>query len=251
MTPDQNEATAQDAGAKAVPGAVLNRRAVRDYVRANPELVLDDAELSDAILDRARQGLGGGNVVDMQGAVMDRMRRRLRAVEIEREEMIDAAEENMASMAQVHDAILTMLEAPTFSDFIRCVGAEFGAMLKVDSIRLCLESEVAEDGQPKATGDTLMAIHPGEVESLFDGFAWGVTLRPATPRTEHLHSASGMESEALVRLDFGPGTRPGVLVFGAEDPDRFHDEQGGELLVFLGGAISRVMRRWLDGAGMG
>ena len=84
----------------------------------------------------------------------------------------------------------------------------------------------------------------------FHGMNWGVTLRAAEPDTMPLHSDQRVTSEALVRLDFGPGTRPGVLAFGALDPDRFHDEQGGELLVFLGGAISRVMRRWLDGAGM-
>lgn len=244
MTPDGTEARAPAPREKA-----MNRAAVRRYLAEHPDLVLEDAELGQRIVEAANAGLGS-NVIDMQGAVMHRMRRRLRAIEVEREEMIDAATENMVSMNSIHDAVLTMLEAPTFSEFIEIVGARFGTLLKVDSIRLCLESELADDGAPKPQGSTLMAVHPGDVERFFHGMGWGVTLRPVEPETLPLHTDQRVTSEALVRLDFGEGTRPGVLVFGALDPDRFHDEQGGELLVFLGGAISRVMRRWLDGAGM-
>lgn len=246
MTP---EGTASEALAPAPREKPLSRAAVRRYLIENPSIVLDDDDLGQEIVEAANANLGN-NVVDMQGAVMHRMRRRLRTVEVEREEMIDAATENMASMESVHDAVLTMLEAPTFSEFIDIVGARFGDLLEVDSIRLCLESELAEDGMPKAQGNTLMAVRPGDVDRFFHGMNWGVTLRAAEPATMELHTDARATSEALVRLDFGPGTRPGVLVFGSLDPDRFHDEQGGELLVFLGGAISRVMRRWLDGAGM-
>ena len=246
MTPD---GTGSEALAPAPREKKLSRAAVRRYLAENPNIVLDDDDLGQEIVEAASKKLGG-NVVDMQGAIMHRMRRRLRAIEVEREEMIDAATENMVSMNSIHDAVLTMLEAPTFSEFIEIVGARFGKLLAVDSIRLCLESELAEDGTPKAEGNTLMAIHPGDVDRFFHGMKWGVTLREAEPETMHLHTDQRVTSEALVRLDFGEGTRPGVLVFGALDADRFHDEQGGELLVFLGGAISRVMRRWLDGAGM-
>ena len=225
----------------------LNRVAVRRYLMDNPNIVLDDEDLSGQLIAAASPKFGG-NVVDMQSAVMHRIRSRLRAVEIEREEMIDAATENMISMNSIHDAVLTMLEAPTFSEFIEIIGSRFGELLKVDSVRLCLESEVPDNDE--ARRNMLTGIHPGDVDRFFHGMNWGVTLREVEAATRHLHTDRRVASEALVRLDFGEGTRPGVLVFGALDPDRFHDEQGGELLVFLGGAISRVMRRWLDGAGL-
>jgi len=84
------------------------------------------------------------------------------------------------------------------------------------------------------------------VNAFFHGAPWGVSLRAVEEPTRALHTDGDIESEALVRLDFGPGSQPGVLLFGARDPDRFHEEQGGDLLVFLGGAVSRVMRHWLD-----
>lgn len=246
MTPD---GTGSEALAAAPREQKLSRAAVRRYLIENPGLVLDDDDLGQQLVEAANANLGG-NVVDMQGAVMHRMRRRMRAIEVEREEMIDAATENMESMNSIHDAVLTMLEAPTFSEFIEIVGETFGSLLDVDSVRLCLESELAEDGTPKQQGNTLLAVHPGDIDRFFLGMNWGVMMRAVEPDTLPLHTDQRVTSEALVRLDFGEGTRPGVLVFGALDPDRFHDEQGGELLVFLGATISRVMRRWLDGAGM-
>ncbi len=246
MTP---EGTATEALADTSRQHRMTRADVRRYLVENPGIILDDDDFGQQIVAAASANLGE-NVYDMQGAVMHRMRRRLRAIEVEREEMIDAATENMESMNSIHDAVLTMLEAPTFSEFIEIVGARFGDLLNVDSVRLCLESELAENEPPEQQSNMLKAIHPGDVDRFFHGMNWGVTLRAGEPETLHLHSDQRVTSEALVRLDFGEGTRPGVLVFGALDPDRFHDEQGGELLVFLGGAISRVMRRWLDGAGM-
>jgi len=148
MTP---EGTSSEALATAPREKKLNRAAVRRYLAENPSIVLDDDDLGKQIVEAAQANLGS-NVVDMQGAVMHRMRRRMRAIEIEREEMIDAATENMASMESIHDAVLTMLEAPTFSEFIEIVGARFGSLLDVDSVRLCLESELAEDGTPKQQG---------------------------------------------------------------------------------------------------
>lgn len=227
----------------------MGRNAVRSYILENPAIVLDDAEVSARLVELAGERYGA-NVVSLQTAVMAKMRERLRAVEIEREEMLDAAEANMASMNQVHDAILQMLEAPSFTDFIDIVGSQFGELLVVDSVRLCVETAPSDERTPSDVG-TLCPIEPGSVEAFFHGAPWGVSLRSVEGPTKILHTDDGVTSEALVRLDFGPDTRPGVLLFGARDPDRFHDEQGGELLVFLGGAVSRVMRHWLDEPEMG
>ena len=54
-----------------------------------------------------------------------------------------------------------------------------------------------------------------------------------------------MRSEACLRLDFGPGRLPGLLVFGAEDPHQFSPQQGSDLLSFFAGVFERSMRHWL------
>ncbi len=239
------EGTSTEALDRTPRRAKLGRNAVRNYILENPAVVLDDAEVSAKLVELAGQRYGS-NVVSLQTAVMARMRERLRAVEIEREEMLDAAEANLVSMNQVNDAILHMLEAPSFQDFIDIVGSRFGELLVVDSVRLCVETPPAGNAERMGDIGTLHPIAPGSVNAFFHGAPWGVSLRPVEEPTRALHTDGEIESEALVRLDFGPGSQPGVLLFGARDPDRFHEEQGGDLLVFLGGAVSRVMRHWLD-----
>jgi uncharacterized protein YigA (DUF484 family) len=48
-----------------------------------------------------------------------------------------------------------------------------------------------------------------------------------------------------MRLKFGAGRLPGMLVLGAEDPHQFSPHQGTDLLAFFAGVFERIMRRWL------
>jgi uncharacterized protein YigA (DUF484 family) len=59
-------------------------------------------------------------------------------------------------------------------------------------------------------------------------------------------AAAWINSEAILKLDFGPGRLPGMLVMGAEDPHQFKPSQGTDLLGFFAGVFERQMRRWLD-----
>ena len=222
-----------------------SKSAMRRYILNNPEFVLDDSEMCEAITSLAGRRYGD-NVISMQTAVMARMRQRLRVIEIEREEMLDAAEDNLLGMNQINDAILQMLEARDFAEFLEIVGGRFAELLCVDSVLLCVET-APRRGEAQPSGiDVLRPIAPGSVERFFDDAAWGIAMRAAAVETAALHTSEGIESEALVRLDFGSDSRPGVLLFGSCDPNRFHEDQGGDLLLFLGGAVSRVMRYWLD-----
>jgi uncharacterized protein YigA (DUF484 family) len=74
-----------------------------------------------------------------------------------------------------------------------------------------------------------------------------VTLRQVGEGAQALYGDQGgyIRSEALMRLDFGPGRLPGMLAFGAEDPHQFRPAQGTDLLAFFAGVFERVMRRWL------
>ncbi|EPX85884.1 Uncharacterized protein putative in bacteria [Rubellimicrobium thermophilum DSM 16684] len=74
-----------------------------------------------------------------------------------------------------------------------------------------------------------------------------VTLRQIRPEDERIHGAraADIRSEACLRLDLGPGTRPGMLVLGSEDPHHFSPQQGTDLLAFFGAVFERALRRWL------
>ncbi|MCP3882222.1 MAG: DUF484 family protein, partial [Sulfitobacter sp.] len=49
-----------------------------------------------------------------------------------------------------------------------------------------------------------------------------------------------------LKLNFGAGRLPGLLILGSEDPHMFSPQQGTDLLGFFAGVFERTMRRWLS-----
>ncbi len=74
-----------------------------------------------------------------------------------------------------------------------------------------------------------------------------VILRKLTPYQPEIYTPRNDElgSEALLRLDFGPGRLPGLLAMASRDPYQFSPNQGTELLMFFAGVFERSMRHWL------
>lgn len=238
-----------EALARDTHGAAPMRRSVlRQMLLNHPEAVLDDPAVSAAVVELAGSRYDG-NVVSLEAALMGRMRQRMRAVEVEREEMFDAAEANLISMMQVHDAALALMDAVSFAELIDVVGGRMKDLLHVDSVRLCMETSPERKADASASGhDVIHPIARGTVRRLFRHSPLGVLLREVDPETLELHGVPYIGSEALIRLDFGPDVHPGLLCFGVSDPDRFHEDQSGDLLLFLGSVMSRVMRDWLTDA---
>ena len=75
-----------------------------------------------------------------------------------------------------------------------------------------------------------------------------VTLRGVQDASAQIYGdkADWMRSEACLKLNFGAGRLPGLLVLGAEDPHMFGPQQGTDLLTFFTGVFERAMRRWLS-----
>ena len=74
-----------------------------------------------------------------------------------------------------------------------------------------------------------------------------VVLREVVERPSEIYDTSMalIQSEAALKLGFGPGRLPGMLLLGAEDPHQFSQQQGTDLLAFFSGFFERAMRRWL------
>jgi hypothetical protein len=62
-----------------------------------------------------------------------------------------------------------------------------------------------------------------------------VVLRQVLPQSDALYGdrAGWIRSEALMKLDFGKGRLPGMLVLRAEDPHQFKPTHGTDLLAFF------------------
>ena len=146
-----------------------------------------------------------------------------------------------------------MLDPLGFEDFLKSLAGEVAQALKVDCIRLVLESvQEADNPVLRRLGEVLFVAEPGFIAEYVTG-GRNVSLRPVTlrqtiPTSDMIYgeSAGWIRSEALMRLDFGKGRLPGLLVMGAEDPHQFKPTQGTDLLAFFAGVFERTMRRWLS-----
>lgn len=222
------------------------RAGIRDMIRRDPSLVLDDPASMEALIAAGQDG-AARQVTDLRGAMVARLERRLTELEETHRTVVAAAYENISGSEQIHRACLAVLDPVRFSDVLKALEESVPVILAVDEIRLCLEAE----GQPGGEG-ALMALAPGAVDrylALGRPGAAPLTALRAVDRGVAQEvfgpGAAGMGSEAVVRLDFGAGARPGMLVFGAEDPERFGPEQGSDLILFFGGVVQRAIRRWV------
>ena len=225
---------------------------MRDRILAEPETLLEDRDVMNALIG-ANERLMGGNVVDLRGIAMERLENRLDRLEDTHRTVIAAAYENLAGTNQVHRAILQMLDPLSFEDFLKTMASDVAQTLRVDCVRLVLETvQEAEDPALRKLGDVLSIAAPGFVADYLTGGRnvpqRPVVLRQVLPQSEAIYGdrAGWIRSEALMKLDFGTGRLPGMLVMGAEDPHQFKPTHGTDLLAFFAGIFERTMRRWLS-----
>lgn len=220
----------------------------RDRILASPEALLEDRDVMEALIGANDRAMGG-NIVDLRGLAMERLNQKLDRLEDTHRTVIAAAYENLAGTNQVHRAILQLLEPMDFPGFLASLSGTVAQTLRVESIRLILESR-SDAAVPEPASSTILAVRPGWVADYLTrgrAMARPVMLRQTLPDPGGIYGEKGdwIRSEALLRLDLGPGRLPGLLAMGAEDPHQFKPTHGTDLLAFFGGVFERVMRKWL------
>lgn len=221
---------------------------IRNRILTNPETILEDQDVMRALV-AANERAMGANIVDLRGIAMERLEARLDRLEETHRSVIAAAYENLSGTNQIHRAILRLLDAPDFAAFLADLPGEIAQTLRVDTIRLVLEShEGGSDPALAGVEQTLVVTGPGFVDGYIGraGQARPVTLRQCGDARAVFGAVGGdIRSEACLRLDLGEGRLPAMLVLGAEDPHLFSPQHGTDLLGFFAGVFERLMRRWL------
>lgn len=225
---------------------------LREKIISEPDVILDDQDLMHALISANERAMGG-NIVDLRGIAMERLEHRLDRLEDTHRSVIAAAYENLAGTNQVHRAILRMLDPTEFERFLKDLNGPVADILRVDCVKLVLET-AQEENEPavRRLGSVLSVAEPGFVDHFLSAGRSAptrqVTLRQMQEGRREVYGdkAPFIRSEACLRLDFGAGRLPGLLVMGAEDPHQFSPQQGTDLLAFFAGVFERSMRRWLS-----
>ncbi|WP_179378788.1 DUF484 family protein [Jannaschia marina] len=218
----------------------------RDRVMTDPEMILEDRDLMRALI-AANERQMGKNIVDLRGIAMERLEARLDRLEDTHRSVIAAAYENLAGTNQIHRCVLKLLEAETLGELLDLLPGELADIVRVDRVRLVLESTAPET----APHDAVSPVDAGFVQQYItqgrDVPVRQVTLRQCNPASQWVFGpdAAWVRSEALLKIELGAGRLPAMLAFGSEDPHQFRANQGTELLTFFTRAFERVLARHL------
>mgnify|MGYP000866532160 FL=1 len=128
---------------------------LREKIISDPEVILEDRDLMRALI-AANEAAMGANIVDLRGVAMARLEARLDRLEDTHRSVIAAAYENLAGTNQVHRAVLKLLDPLDFESFLKALHTEVAEILRVDCVRLVLESLHNEnDPALRRLGDVL------------------------------------------------------------------------------------------------
>ena len=226
---------------------------LRMKILARPNVILDDRDVMRALVD-AKEDAMGDNIVDIRGPAMASLEKRLDRLEDMHGSVIAAAYENIAGTSQIHRAILRMMDPLDFPNFMSNLDEAVRDILRIECIALCLETRKNDTSEfEEALGaHTIVRLVPPEFVDTYLTLGRDIPIRdvilrecPNDAGKIYRTDLSGVKSEAVMRLEFGVGRLPGMLVFGSEDPHQFSPHQGTDLLAFFAGVFERIMRRWL------
>jgi uncharacterized protein len=238
MTSDNTDPAS---GGKPAPRR-LTAAEVRDYLNNHPGFL---AKYPDVLTNQdLRDRRSGSNVIDFQTAQVERLRddnTRLRSF---RDEVLEAARSNIAVQTLVHDAVLSLLDAVSFEQFIHTVTLDLANVLGIDVVTLCVEE--SEFGPERPGLQNLLLVPPGTVDALI-GSARQSRLMSDMPGDIMIFGPAAplVRSQALVRIDIGEEAPMGLIAFGSRMADKYDQGQGSEFLVFLGQVAQRLIRLWL------
>ncbi len=223
--------------------ALPNAAQVIAYLRRHPDFLYRHPELLDIQAPPARHN--DGSVVDLQHFMVERLRQDVAKLRANQDEIIANSRDNLGTQERIHKAVLALLEADTFEEFIEIITGDLVLLLEVDVVCLCIERTEGYNRRPKLDG--LELLEQGAVDRIM-GKGKQVLLRDDTIGDPEVFGGAAelVRSDALLRLKPSKAAPNAVLAFGTRHPGYFHPGQGTELLSFLGRIIEFGIRSWLD-----
>jgi hypothetical protein len=158
-------------------------------------------------------------------------------------EVVETARNNMNSQTRIHRAVLRLLEAYSFDEFIQTITSDLTNLLDVDITSLVVEADGKEIPHINTMG--IRIVPEGTVDKWMQGKP--TLLQSDISGIEAIYGAGAtlVRSQALIRVDIAMQTPPAIIAFGSRDANLFSPAQGTELVLFLARVVERQFRSWL------
>ena len=215
---------------------------VIEFLKGNPKFLQQNPEACDFLIPPKNPG--DKKVADFQSFMIQRLKDDKEKVIETTQELVENARSNMNNIQRIHSAVLRLLEARNFEEFIHFVTTDLSALLDTDISVLVVETN----------GHDIPHIHTSGIRVVPEGTIdnWmgskNVLLQSDIGGIEPIYGggATLVRSQALLRVDISMDTPPAILAFGSRDPHMFHDGQATDLVSFLSGVTERCFRSWLN-----
>jgi uncharacterized protein len=245
----ESERPAQDIADTVAAGSVggalaqpISADQVAAYLRRHPDFLARHPDLLDVQTPPARDH--GKGVVDLQQFMVDRLRRENAELSELRNDLVATGRSNLAIQSRVHEAILALLRAASFEEFVETITTDLAVILDLDVVTIGVER--AEDGAAWKPVAGVYCLKAGSIDNLL-GRTGNLLLRDdVTGDPAVFDGAAGLvRSDALIRLAIGDKAPPALLALGSRQEGTFHPGQGTELLSFLSQVLEVSFRAWL------
>jgi len=209
----------------------LDGQALRELLKANPDLVRNDPELLKDLGLR----IDAANVVEFGPAALTRVVEAHKREAGARKQLEVTARANFAAQAQTHAAVIDILEARNHSDLARRVDELATLRFGLVGATMAVEGVVPAGWYPLIEGQVDLIMGPSRLALMgFHAPALGLFG----------DRADTIRSMAMVRMAIWEPARQGLLAFGSPEPKGFTADMGAELVAFLARVVERTAERW-------
>ena len=220
---------------------IIDASVARKFLMQNPDFLINNPDLYSILTPPDRSE--GDRIVDFQNIMIEKIKKNLKDLQHNQGHLIDTSRNNLTTQAQVHEAVLCLLETEALNHLGHIVTQDWADMLHIDVIRICFE--VDHPINPPALKEITL-LQKGRVNEYLNQEDI-ILLRGEANVSEDIFGPAKplVKTEALIKIPKTKYNPPGILAFGSRDLDMFYPGQGTELLRFLGKSYHKCMIQWL------
>ncbi len=179
----------------------------------------------------------GASIIDFDTAAKLRLEGKVRRLTMERDALAQTMRDNHVAMAQIHSAILKLVDARDLSVLDQRLGTLAQQSLGADVLRIHIESlDIPRDSK------AIFTAPPGFVARILEDH--NERLGPCTVNAAALYgdAAGSMASEALFRINVHG--HEGVLALASANRLTFKVDHGTDMASFFTRIIERLVAAW-------
>lgn len=222
------------------PDSTLTAEQVKAYLKHHPAFLHDHPELVEELKAPATD-MGSG-IVDLQHFMVGGLQKQLRIMRDKYDDIIGFCRDNQSTQSQVHNAIIQLVKTRDLEQLLQVVTVDLVPLFDLDVVRIAMETDQAalyDTSYPDAHYSGISFIDTGTVDAALG--AENDALLCENTDEQHIvgfnaifaDCTSLVKSCALLRLRLEMVQKDVLLCLGVRHKERFHPNQGVDLLNFL------------------